>query len=77
MKKFCSFPRKHATNVINFEENATVNKKGLKTASRFKSMLHYWRKILKNWIMIKIMGKLGTMAILQVNIEVQHIVFAI
>ena len=77
MKKFCSVPRKYATNVINFEKNATVNKKGLKTASRFKSMLHYWRKILKNWIMIKIMGKLETMAILQVNIEEQHIVFAI
>ena len=37
MKKFCSFPRKHATNVINFEKNATVNKKGLKTASNSRA----------------------------------------
>ena len=42
MKKFCTFLKEQAKNVINFEKkgNVTVNKRRTKITSRCKSMLY-------------------------------------
>ena len=46
MKKFCASLREHARNIIDFEKkkNGIVNKRGIKTTSRYKSMLYLWKK---------------------------------
>ena len=80
MKRFCESLREYAKNIIGFEKkkNATVNKRRTKITSRRKSMLYLQKKNLKkSLLMIKIIKKLGTIVILQVNIEAQHIVFVI
>ena len=49
----------------------------LKSHQDSKSMLHLWEKIPKGLIKIKIIGKLEIIAIILVDIKVQHIVFVI
>ena len=60
------------------EKNVTVNKRRSKITSRSKSMLYFWKNILKKSLLqIKIIGKWEIIAITQVNIEAQHIVYVI
>ena len=49
----------------------------LKSHQDSKSMLHLWEKIPEGLLKIKIIGKLEIIAIIQVDIKVQHIVFVI
>ena len=63
IEKFCTFLREHATNVINFgkKENVTINKKRAKITPRFDGMLHLWKNILKeSLLMIKMIEKLDS-----------------
>ena len=64
MKKFCTSLREHAKNIIDFEKKKML----LLTKDNDKIIM------IK---MIKIIGKLKIIAILQVGIEAQHIVFVI
>ena len=64
MKKFCTSLREHAKNIIDFEKKKML----LLTKDNDKMIM------IK---MIKIIGKLKIIAILQVGIEAQHIVFVI
>ena len=67
MKKFCNSLREHATNVFNFEKNnmLPLTKQNLFIAQDLWQVHYQGRK------------KLGTIVILQVNIEAQHIVIVI
>ena len=49
MKKFCSFLREHATNVINFKNKKMLplTKKRAKITPRCNDVLNLWKKILK------------------------------
>ena len=49
MQKYCESLREQAQNIIDFEmkKNVTVNKRRIKIASKFKSMLHLWEKNLE------------------------------
>ena len=49
MKRFRSFLKEYATNIVDFEkkENATVNKKTAKITRKRKSMLDLRKKIYK------------------------------
>ena len=70
-KKFCETLRENSKNIIDSEKtNVTVNKI-TKITSTCKSMLYLWKKNLE------IIEKLEIIAITQVNIEAQHIVFVI
>ena len=64
MKKFCCSLREHVTNVIN---------------SKRKKMFPLTKKakITKGLLKIKIIAKFEIIAILQINTEVKHIVYAI
>ena len=46
MQKYCESLREQAKNIIDFEmkKNVTVNKRRIKIALKFKSMLHLWEK---------------------------------
>ena len=60
------------------QEIVTVNKRRTEMPSRRKSILYLWKKNPKEiFLMIKIIEELETIVILQVNIEIQHIVFVI
>ena len=78
MKKFCESLREHAMKVIKFE-----NKKIPLTSKEYKLYLnstncHICKKCLKiNTQVIKIIVKIGTINILQVNTEVLHIAYVI
>ena len=73
MKKICESLRKNAKNITGFEErkNAAVNRKRTKITSSSNGMEQ------KSLLKIKITEKLETISIIQVNIEIQHIVFVI
>ena len=73
MKKVCESLRKNAKNITGFEErkNAAVNRKGTKITPSSNGMEQ------KSLLKIKITEKLETISIIQVNIEIQHIVFVI
>ena len=49
MQKYCESLREQAKNIIDFEKkkNVTVNKRRIKMALRFKSLLHLSEKNLK------------------------------
>ena len=49
MQKYCESLREQAKNIIDFEmkKNVTVNKRRIKIALKFKSMLHLWEKNLE------------------------------
>ena len=75
MKKLCSSP----TNVINFEKNKMLplTKKRSYNYTKMRQNVKFaekdYRKILSK---MKIIEKLETIAILHINVEVQHIVYA-
>ena len=75
MKKLCSSP----TNVINFEKNKMLplTKKRSYNYTKMRQNVKFaekdYRKILSK---MKIIEKLETIAILRINVEVQHIVYA-
>ena len=75
MKKLCSSP----TNVINFEKNKMLplTKKRSYNYTKMRQNVTFaekdYRKILSK---MKIIEKLETIAILHINVEVQHIVYA-
>ena len=69
MKNFA----KHGKNAIDLKKNVTVNKRRTKITSWYKIMLHLRKKYLKKTLN----GKSEIIAIIQVNIEVQQIVFVI
>ena len=73
MKKICESLRKNAKNITGFEErkNAAVNRKRTKITPSSNGMEQ------KSLLKIKITEKLETISIIQVNIEIQHIVFVI
>ena len=71
MKKFFNSLREHAKNVIDFEKkNGSTNKRRIKIVSTYKSILYLWIKV-------KIAKKSEIIVTIQMNIEVQHIVFII
>ena len=75
MKKLCSSP----TNVINFEKNKMLplTKKRSYNYTKMRQNVKFaekdYRKILSK---MKIIEKLETIAILHINVEVQHIIYA-
>ena len=75
MKKLCSSP----TNVINFEKNKMLplTKKRSYNYTKMRQNVKFaekdYREILSK---MKIIEKLETIAILHINVEVQHIVYA-
>ena len=73
MKKICESLRKNAKNITGFEErkNAAINRKRTKITPSSNGMEQ------KSLLKIKITEKLETISIIQVNIEIQHIVFVI
>ena len=73
MKKICESLRKNAKNITGFEErkNAVVNRKRTKITPSSNGMEQ------KSLLKIKITEKLETISIIQVNIQIQHIVFVI
>ena len=76
MKKFCSSLRQHASNVINFETKKMLllTKKEVKSHQDTTVCCICGKKLRDNLLKIKIIEKLETIAILQLNTEVQHIV---
>ena len=74
MKKLCSSP----TNVINFEKNKMLplTKKGATITPRCDNVTFAEKDYPKILPKMKIIEKLETIAILHINIEVQHIVYA-
>ena len=79
MKKFCSSLREHATDIINFESKKmlTLTEKELKLHKGATACYICGKRLLKKFAKDKIIKKLETIAILQVNTEVQHIVYVI
>ena len=78
-KKSCTFLREHATNVTNFEKKKMllITKEELKSHQDPKAWHICGNSFLNGFLMIKIIGKLEIVAIIQVNIEAQHIVYEI
>ena len=51
IKKFCTYLREHATNVINFEKKMLpLTKKRAKITPVCDRMLHLWKNILKKFV---------------------------
>ena len=74
----CESLGEHTKNIIDLEKkNATINKIRTKITSRCKSILHLQGKILKSLLKVTIIEKLEILVIIQVDIDAQHIVFAI
>ena len=46
MKKYCTSLKEHVKIIIDFEKknNATVNKRRIKTISRWKSLIYLWKR---------------------------------
>ena len=79
MKNFCESLREHAKNIIDFEKKnmLPLTKEELKSHQYVKVCYICGKRFLKKFAMTKIIEKLETMVILQVNIEVQHIIYLI
>ena len=75
MKKFCTFLREHATNVIIFEKKKMLplTKKELKSHQDARACYICGKRLLKKLLMINIIEKLGTIVIFQVNKEAHSI----
>ena len=74
IKRFSSSLREHARNKFNFEKKKMIllTKYKMPEIVTFVEKQHY-----KSSLKIKIIEKLEIIAIIQVNIETQHIVFVI
>ena len=80
MKKFCSYLREHATNVMNYEKKKMLplTKRKLNLHQDMRECYIFRKKILKKSLLkIKIIKKLETVAILPVNIRVRNIIHVI
>ena len=79
MKKFCSSLREHAVNILNFEKKKMLplTKEELKLHQVTTTCYICGEKFLKSSLQVKIIAKLEIIVIMQVNMAVQHIVFAI
>ena len=79
MKTFCIFLREHAADVTNFQKKKMLplTKKQLKSHQDAMECYICRKNSEKKLLKIKITEKLETIAILQVNIEVQHTVYVI
>ena len=79
MEKLCISLREHAANVINFEKkkNVTLTEEDLKFNQHSAVCYICKKKFTKSLLKIKNIVKLETIAILLLNIEVQHITFVI
>ena len=78
MKQFCESLREHAKNIISFEKkNVSINKRRAKSHQDANVCYVCGKKILQKLVKNKIIEKLETIAMLQVNTEVQHIVYEI
>ena len=46
MKKYCTSLKEHVKIIIDFQKknNATVNKRRIKTISRWKSLIYLWKR---------------------------------
>ena len=79
MKKFCESLREYVKYIIDFEKKnmPSSTKKEIKTHQDAKVCYICGKKILKNSLKVKIVEQLETMVIIQVNIEVQLIVYVI
>ena len=79
MKKVFESLKEQAKNIIDFEKKKMqpLTKEKTNITSRSKSMLYLWKKNSKKFSKDKIIKKSEIITILQVNIEVQHIVFVI
>ena len=77
MEEFYSSLREHPTHVINCEKKKILplTKKGLKLHQDATACYILEKDSQKSLLKIKIIEKLETIAILQVNIEFQHIVY--
>ena len=79
MKKFCSSLREYATNAINFEKKKMfpLTKRSYNYTKMQQNVIFVEKNSQKSLLNIKIIKKLETIAILQVNIEMQHLVCVI
>ena len=79
MNKFCTSLREQTKNITDFEKKKmlTLTKEELKSHQDAKVCYICGKSFWKSLLMIKIIGMLEIIAIRQVNIEVQHIVFVI
>ena len=79
MKKFSASLKEHATNIINFEKKKMLplTKEDKKLHQEAKVCYISGEKLLKSLLMITIIKNLGTIVILQVTVEAQHIIFVI
>ena len=78
MKRLLELLREHAKNITDFEKkkNVTVNKRRIQVTLKCKSYICE-KRILKNFSKSKNYWKVRIIAITQVNIEVQYIVYVI
>ena len=73
-EKFCVSLTEHARNIINFERKKMLplTKKDLKLHKDATEVTFVEKDSQKTLLMLKIIKKLETVIVLQVNIEVQH-----
>ena len=78
-KKFCTFLREHAKNIIDFEKRKLLplTKEELKSDQDAKLCYICGKIFIKKLANDKIIGKLVIILIIHVNVEAQHIVFVI
>ena len=71
--------KEYVANLINFEEKKilSLTKEELKSCQDAKAFHICRKRILKKFANDEIIKRLGTIAILHVNIEAQHIVFRV
>ena len=79
MKKFCTSLRENWKNIIDFKKNKLLplSKEESKSHQDAKVCYICGKKSLKSSLKAQITGKLKIIAIIQENIEAQHIVFVI
>ena len=79
MKKFCEFLREHAMKIINFKKKKMklLTKEQQESYENAKICYICKENFEDNYDKIKNIVKLGTIAIIQVNIEMRHIGYVI
>ena len=79
-KKFCEFLRKHAVEIISFKKKiikSLTKKEQQKSYQNAKNLFFIFFKKKLKIIMPKIKIRLGTIVIIQGNVEVLHIAYVI
>ena len=77
MEKFCSSLGEHVTTILNFEKEKTVTVNNKKMLNISQDVINFY--ICEKRILLKIRNikTVEIIAILQVNIEVEHVAFVI